>query len=103
MIILFPILDLWTLVLLNAPDNWLLGKHLDMYIHLLKEKAAPNHFIFQLDFWQMLTAENGKEKHLYIHKMIHRIDLTKYEWVYVPMNTNNNHWVLIVIGKIIKK
>ena len=101
-ILIYPFIDLKRLVSDNFPENWINDNIMDLYISLIRHNINGKVHIFPVSFWlALLEAEKGN-KHFKqsLLEQARSFDLSQKDWLYVPINIDNKHWALILIGKI---
>lgn len=80
-------------------QKWLHGEVLDAYMALLQKRAdnaGKKHKFLPTHFYQLISAPNY---HVgaglaYVKEQ----DLFEWDYLYVPMNVNENHWVMVLVN-----
>ncbi|CAF1117201.1 unnamed protein product, partial [Brachionus calyciflorus] len=78
------------------PGIWLNDNIVNFYFNLLKTHSKKKLFVFDSFFYYRLQ-QNGPKSVLHWYK---NENIFAYEMVLVPINVNNNHWILCSIDNL---
>ncbi len=81
------------------PGNWLQTDIINAYFHLLASKSDKT-FFHNTYLYQKLTQSNKNDGITFANKVDkkQKIDISKLEQIFIPVNIDNAHWVLVVVN-----
>lgn len=75
------------------PRCWLNDNIINYYLHLLVANTLSSGFVFETFFYSSLMR-NGITG---VQNWYKNINIFQFEIIYIPININNNHWILVTV------